>query len=65
MPTPLWQGCCLLRGGRCTGGKGIMDFSNYESMRHRMDEIRKRLAAQRRVRKAAGSERQCSQESES
>lgn len=42
-----------------------MDFSNYESMRHRMDEIRKRLAAQRRVRKAAGSERQCNQESES
>ena len=45
--------------------KGIMDFSNYESMRHRMDEIRKRLVAQRRVRKAAGSERQCKQKSES
>ena len=33
-----------------------MDFSNYESMRHRMDEIKKRLVAQLRVRKAAGSE---------
>ena len=40
-----------------TGRKEIMDFSNYESMRHRMDEIKKRLVAQRRVRKAAGSER--------
>jgi hypothetical protein len=38
------------------GRKGIMDFSNYESMRHRMDEIKKRLIAQRRLRKAAGSE---------
>jgi hypothetical protein len=47
------------------GRKGIMDFSNDESMRHRMDEIKKRLVAQRRVRKAAGSERQCNQESES
>ena len=36
-------------------GKGIMDFGNYESMRHRMDEIKKRLVAQRRVRKAAGA----------
>jgi hypothetical protein len=47
------------------GRQGIMDFSNYKSMRHRMDEIKKRLVTQRRVRKAAGSERQCNQESES
>jgi len=34
-----------------------MDFSNHRSMRHRMDEIKKRLVAQRRVRVAAGSKR--------
>ena len=34
-----------------------MDFSNHESTRHRMDEIRKRVVAQRRQRKAAGSGR--------
>jgi hypothetical protein len=42
-----------------------MNFSNYESTRHRMDEIKKRLVAQRRARKAARSERQWNQESES
>ena len=33
-----------------------MDFSNHESTRHRMDEIRKRLVAQRRQRKAQGAD---------
>jgi len=31
-----------------------MDFSNHESMRHRMDGIKKRLVAQRRERKRRG-----------
>jgi hypothetical protein len=42
-----------------------MNFSNDKSMLHRMDEIKKRLVAQRRERKATGSGRRCKQESES
>ena len=42
-----------------------MEFSNDKSMLHRMDEIKKRLIAQRRERKATRSERRCKQESKS
>jgi hypothetical protein len=42
-----------------------MDFNEDKAVRHRMDEIKKRLAAQRRERKTSGSGRLWKQESES
>ena len=42
-----------------------MGFNEDKAVRHRMDEIKKRLAAQRRERKTTGSVRPWKQESES
>jgi hypothetical protein len=47
------------------GEERDMDFNEDKAVRHRMDEIKKRLAAQRRERKTTGSVRRWKQESES